>query len=81
MTTQAIDRPMIQGGRHRALAGTPLQEEKSPGLFPAFCALAARATAYFSRSEMDLDTWRRLEFRNEYQEPRDPRLMDIHRRY
>lgn len=31
------------------------------------------------RAQDDIETWRRLEFRNEYQERRNPNRLDMHR--
>lgn len=42
---------------------------------------AARVAAYLRHADADIDMWRRLEFRNEYQDPREPRMPEIHRRY
>lgn len=35
----------------------------------------------FSSADDGIETWRRLEFRNEYQERREPKMLDIHRWY
>lgn len=35
----------------------------------------------FSEANDDIETWRRLEFRNEYQERRQPKMLDIYRWY
>ena len=35
----------------------------------------------FAAADDDIETWRRLEFRNEYEARREPKMLDIHRWY
>lgn len=35
----------------------------------------------FAAANDDIETWRRLEFRNEYEARREPKMLDIHRWY
>lgn len=38
-------------------------------------------TLTFASAGDGMETWRRIEFRNEYEERRSPKMLDIHRWY
>lgn len=44
-----------------------------------FIRLFASIGANARRSDLDLESWQRMEFREDYEEPRDPRRIDPHR--
>jgi hypothetical protein len=56
------------------LAATPRKES-------LFIGVRAAIKRFFSKAHSDLDfeSWQRLEHRSEYQEKRDPKNIDIHR--
>ena len=41
--------------------------------------IAKKIGNYFSNSDLNLDSWLRMEYRNDFFETRRPRIIDIHR--
>lgn len=45
-----------------------------------FCrSMLAKIGGWLTRPDIDLEGWKRIEFRSEYQEPREPRRIDFPR--